>query len=105
MKTIKFFFENGSKRRILTTKWVADAWEKILKKPDKIKYSFWKCELSNNLSGTEDDKMKISGIEDYTMPSAEREFTLLEDDKESGSESEFMEVDIVYSNDLTEPDS
>ena len=99
------FFENGSKRRILTTKWVADAWEKIKKEPDKIKYSFLKYGLSNNLSGTEDDKMKISGIEEYTMPPAEREFTLLEDDKESGSDSEFMEVDNACSNDLTKSDS
>ena len=43
---------------------------------------------------------KIRGIEYYTMPSAEREFALLEDDKESGSESEFAEVDTDYSNDF-----
>ena len=39
------------------------------------------------------------------MPSAEREFTLLKSDKESGSRSEFMEVDSDYSNDLTESDT
>ena len=36
------------------------------------------------------------------MSSAEREFTLLEDDEESGSESEFTEY---FCNDLTESDS
>ena len=71
-----------AKRRILTTKWVVDAWEKL-----KSKYSWWnivflKCWLSSNLDGTEDDqKIKIRGIEDYTVPSTEREFTLLEDDR------------------------
>ena len=39
------------------------------------------------------------------MASVERELTLLEDDEDSGSESEFMEVDTDYSNDLTESDS
>ena len=39
------------------------------------------------------------------MPSAEREFTLLEDDEESGSESEFTEIDTDYLNDLAQSDS
>ena len=42
---------------------------------------------------------------DYTMPSKEKELTILKDDEESGSESEFKEVDTDYSNDLTESDS
>ena len=93
-----------TKRRILTTKWVADALENIKKQPDIIKHSFF-CGLSNNLDGTEDDQIKISGIEGYVMLSAEREFTLLEDDEESGSESEFTKVDTDYINHLTESDS
>ena len=47
-------------------------------------------------------KIKKRGIENYTISSAEREFNLLEDDEESGSESEFTEY---FSNDLTESDS
>ena len=39
------------------------------------------------------------------MPSVEKEITLLEDDEENGSESEFTEVDTDYSNDLSEFDS
>ena len=39
------------------------------------------------------------------MSSTEREFNLLEDDEESGSESVFTEVDSHSSNDLTESDS
>ena len=39
------------------------------------------------------------------MPSGERKFTLLEDDEESESESEFTEFDTDYANDLTECDS
>ena len=39
------------------------------------------------------------------MPYVKREFTLLGDDEESKSESEFTEVDTDYSNDLIESDS
>ena len=38
------------------------------------------------------------------MPSVLTEFTLLEDDEENESESEFTEVDTDYSNDLAESD-
>ena len=48
-----------AKKQILTTKWVANAWEKIKKQPDMIKHSFSKCGLSTNLDGTEDDQIKI----------------------------------------------
>ena len=46
-----------AKWRILTTKWPADAWEKIKKQPNMIKH-FLKCGLSNNLDGTEDDQIE-----------------------------------------------
>ena len=42
---------SAAKRRILTTKWVADSSEKIRKQPDMIKHSFSKYGLSNNLDG------------------------------------------------------
>ena len=70
-----------------------------------IKDSLLNYGLSSNLNGTEDDQIKVMGIEDYRMPSTEREFTLLEDDEEGGSENEFTEVDTDYSNYLTGSDS
>ena len=66
------------------------------------KDGFQQLRFSNNLDGTEDDQIKIRRIEEYTTPSGERKFTLLE---ESESESEFTEVDTDYANDLTECDS
>ena len=48
------------------------------------------------MNGTEDDQIKIKGDADYTMPSAEREFNLLDDNEECGSESKFAEVDTDY---------
>ena len=79
--------------------------DKIKKQLDMIEHYFLKCELSSNLNGTEDDQIKTMGIEDYTLPSAERKFTLLENDEERWSESKFTEVDSDYFNDLTESNS
>ena len=67
-----------------------------------IKHSFLKYKLSSNLGGTEDDQIKLWRIVDYTVFSAEKDFTLLKDNEESGSESKFTEVNNYYSNDLTE---
>ena len=61
-----------------------------------------KCELSSNLVGTEDDQIKLWRIVDYTMLSAEKDFTVLKDDEESESQSKFTKVNTNYSNDLTE---
>ena len=45
--------------------------------------------------GTKDDQIKIRGIEDYTIPSAEREFTVLEDDEKSGNESSLKRLILI----------
>ena len=45
--------------------------------------------------------IELKGNLGFHNASAERDFTLLNDDKENGSESEFQEVDTDYSNDLS----
>ena len=50
--------------------------EKTKKQPDMIKHFSLKCGLSNNLDYTGVGQIKIRGIEDCTILSAEREFTL-----------------------------
>ena len=74
-----------AKRRILTRKWVADAWRKIKKQPDMIKHSFSKCGFFNNLHGTKDDQIKNKG--NWRLHNAFRREGVysLEGDKESGS--------------------
>ena len=42
-----------SERRVLTTKWVAEGWEEIIKR------SFVKCGISQSLDGTEDNDINI----------------------------------------------
>ena len=75
------------------SRWVANTLEKSKKQQDMIKHFFLKCGLFN-----EDDSIKTSRIEDYTILFAEREVTPLKDDEESGSKSKFTEVDTDYSN-------
>ena len=62
-----------------------------------------KHQLFVNLDGTEDDQIKVRGIEDYAMLFAERKFTLMKDDKETGNESEFTEVDSYTFNLILSP--
>ena len=55
------------------------------------------------MDGTEDDQIKVRGNEDYAMLFAERKFTLMKDDKETGNESEFTEVDSYTFNLILSP--
>ena len=64
-------------RRVLTTKWVAEALDRVKKQPDVIKHSFRKCGLSNNVDGSEDDLQVIKDIEGSELPLPEKEFQLL----------------------------
>ena len=51
----------ASKRRILTTKWVATAWEKVMQDKEMVIRSFKKCGITTNVDGSENDKVKIRG--------------------------------------------
>ena len=78
----------ASERRVVTTKWVAESWEKIKHDKEMIRHSFLKCGLSNALDGREDHEVNIKGIDGYTMPEPESEFHMV-----SCSESEDEEAD------------
>ena len=72
-----------SERRILTTKWVANAWQHIKEQKVMIKDGFLKCGLSNNLDGSEDKFFNINGIEGYVFPSTNvPEFELVDSDSD-----------------------
>ena len=77
-------------RRILTTKWVANAWAKIKQNKDLIVRSSLKCGISNSLDGSEDHLVNIRGLEDYIMPKPGSEFHLM-----SGGDSESSDSDGV----------
>ena len=78
----------ASDRRVLTTKWVGDAWSGIKEEKEMIIRSFVKCGLSNKLGGSEDHMVNIRGIQGYVMPKLESEFHLESDSDSSESESE-----------------
>ena len=71
---------------MLTTKWVAEGWERVSRNKEIIKRSFVKCRISHNLNGTKDNDINIEGIPDYKLPQPDREFEMddssdKEDDK------------------------
>ena len=65
-----------SERRVLTTKWVVEGWEKVSRNKEMIKRSFVKCGISHNLDGTEDNDISIEGIPDDKLPQSDREFEM-----------------------------
>ena len=56
---------NASARRVLMTKWIANAWHEVCNKKEMVIRSFVKCGLSVNLDGSEDDQVNIEGLPDY----------------------------------------
>ena len=58
-------------RRVLLTKWVAEAWKEINRNKETVIRSFKKCGVSLTLDGKENDEINIEGIPDYEMPQAD----------------------------------
>ena len=76
----------ASKRRILTTKWVAIKWEKVMQDKETVIRSFKKCGITTNVDGSENDKVKIRGLEGYIMPLPEEEYHLESEDEDEDLE-------------------
>ena len=68
---------SAAERRVLITKWVANAWQSIKGETDLIQRSFLKCGFSNALDGSEYHCVNIKGIEGYSIPDPEEEYELL----------------------------
>ena len=83
----------ASKRRILTTKWVAIAWEKVMQDKEMVIRSFKKCGITTNLDGSENDKVKIRGLEGYIMPLPEEEYHPESEDEDDESDGDEMDED------------
>ena len=101
---------SASERRVLTTKWVADAWQSIKGETDLIKRSFLKCGISNALDGSENHCVNIKGIEGYTIPDPEEEYELLEDESEDEDSDGYeyvlnAEVEVPESNSSSSSDT
>ena len=56
---------SASERRVLITKWVAKAWQKISDNKDMVVRSFQKCGLFIKLYGSEDGLANIEGLPNY----------------------------------------
>jgi hypothetical protein len=70
---------NASERRVLFTKWVGAAWEELSSKTEMIVRSFEKCGISVAPDGSEDEKINVNGLEDYSV---ESDYDVESDDSE-----------------------
>ncbi len=58
-----------SERRILYTKWAAEAWEDYAKnKQDEITTAFKRCGMFNDTEGRENHLIKVEGCPEYEVP-------------------------------------
>ena len=83
----------ASKQRILTTKWVAIAWEKVMQDKEMVIRSFKKCGITTNVDRSENDKVKIRGLEGYIMPLLEEEYHLESEDEDDESDDDEIDED------------
>ena len=58
-----------SKRRILLTKWIGQAWEEVVAKKDMVIRGFKKCRVSVAIDGSEDGEINIKELENYEVES------------------------------------
>ena len=58
----------ASQRRILFAKWVSAAWKRMQSRSELINKMFVKCGYTLRLDGSDDDKVKIDGYDDYKLP-------------------------------------
>ena len=87
-----------SERRVLTTKWVVEGWEKISRNKEIIKRSFVKCGISHNLDGTEDNDINIEGIPEYKLPQPERDFEMYDSSDEEDDDEVLTECEEAVDN-------
>ena len=67
----------ASERRVLLSKWIGEAWEKVCTKPEIITRGFCKCEISIAVDGSEDEVININGIDDYTVGSISHQMMMM----------------------------
>ena len=87
-----------SKRRVLVTKWVAEAWEKIKTNKKMIIRAFTKCGITTNEDGSENHLVYTEGIS-YVMPQPEEEFHLEMSSDEDSDNSLSSKFDAMSSSD------
>ena len=83
----------ASKWRILTIKWIAIAWEKVMQDKEMVIRSFKKCGITTNVDASENDEVKIRGLEGYIMPLTEEEYHLESEDEDDESDDDEMDED------------
>ena len=100
-ENIELYISNkltASKRRVLVTKWVAEAWEKIKTNKEMIICAFTKCGITTNEDGSENYLVHIEGISNV-MPQPEEEFHLETSNDEDSDNSLSSTYDAMSSSD------
>ena len=96
----------ASERRVLLSKWIGEAWEKVCTKPELITRGFRKCGISIAVDGSEDEVININGVDDYTVGSIESSDDDDDDiNSEPGEESDADDSAVASSSEYTGNDT
>ena len=60
---------NTVERRVLITKWVANAWDNVASNVNMVIRSYRKCGIPVAIDGSEDDDINIEGLAEYSVRS------------------------------------
>ena len=63
----------ASRRQVLITRWVGQAWEEVGNNKDMIIRSFLKCGISVAVDGSQDSQIDISGLDGYEVGESDSE--------------------------------
>ena len=56
---------SARERRIKLVNWVADSWKEIRRNQRVIRTAFQRCGVLNQIDGSEDDLIRVKGVDDY----------------------------------------
>ena len=100
-ENIELYIRNkltASRRQVLVTKWVAEAWEKIKTNKEMIIRAFTKCGITINEDGSGNHLVHIEDIS-YVMPQPKEEFHLETSSDEDSDNSLSSTYDAMSSSD------
>ena len=80
-------------RRVLFTKWVAQAWEEVSSNKDAIVRSFKKCGISLAIDGSQDSEINIRELSAYNVEDSEDETSTDKDPFEDFMDEMSTDVD------------
>ena len=94
---------SATDKRVLLTKWVAQAWEEVSSNKDTIVRSFKKCGISLAIDGSQDSEINIRELSTCNVEDSEDETSTDKDPFEDSADEMSTDVDPVEDRTISQP--